>query len=67
MTTAKPEPLDDYDDSDHEGRDEPVACEKCGGRGTYSDCIDDLCHGAEECIHGDDATCSRCGGTGEER
>lgn len=55
-------PEDEYDDMECE----PVHCEKCGGSGLYADCCDDLCHGNEECIHGDDSTCSRCGGSGRE-
>jgi len=31
----------------------------------FSLCPDDLCHGEEECIHGDDATCRRCQGEGD--
>ena len=42
-----------------------MTCLRCGGSGLYSDCIDDLCHGNEECIHGDDPTCRECGGEGE--
>jgi hypothetical protein len=42
-----------------------IMCPKCWGSGFFADCIDDLCHGQEECIHGDDATCSLCHGEGE--
>jgi hypothetical protein len=42
-----------------------VGCDRCGGSGFSSDCIDDLCNGREECIHGDDATCRACQGEGE--
>ena len=28
-------------------------CYECGGRGWKVVCIDDLCHGQDECIHGD--------------
>jgi len=31
----------------------------------YSTCPDDLCHGEEECIHGEYATCPECDGEGE--
>jgi hypothetical protein len=43
---------------------EEVSCPKCGGGGYFSDCWDDMCHGNEECIHGDDSTCSACHGEG---
>ena len=44
-----------------------VSCWQCGGEGARgSACIDDLCHGEEECIHGDDAqiVCDICRGKG---
>ncbi len=28
-------------------------CYECGGRGWIVRCIDDLCYGQDECIHGD--------------
>ena len=40
-------------------------CWKCDGSGLFADCFDDLCHGREECIHGDPAICSECQGDGE--
>lgn len=40
-------------------------CWDCGGRGWKITCPDDLCHGQDECIHGDRAarcwTCNRDG------
>lgn len=27
---------------------------RCDGSGEYVICIDDMCHGSGECIHGDD-------------
>lgn len=40
-------------------------CYDCGGRGWKVVCIDDLCHGEDECIHGDPPvpcrTCNRKG------
>ena len=49
-----------YEDDDGE----EVTCMKCGGSGFFADCFDDLCHGEEECIHGDDTTCTECHGNG---
>lgn len=28
-------------------------CNECGGRGYVVRCIDDMCHGQDECLHGD--------------
>jgi hypothetical protein len=39
---------DEYDD-DYEGD----GCYNCGGSGWIITCIDDMCHGAGECMHGD--------------
>jgi hypothetical protein len=47
--------------------DEPYAqgCWRCGGEGWIVICIDDMCRGAGECIHGDGETlCPECGGEG---
>lgn len=44
-----------------------VRCWDCGGEGNQgSACIDDMCHGEEECIHGDSdlIACSICRGAG---
>lgn len=38
---------DDFDD------DGDAHCSACGGRGFRVTCPDDLCHGQDECIHGD--------------
>lgn len=35
---------EDYDDE---------GCYRCGGKGYIVTCIDDLCRGQDECIHGD--------------
>ena len=41
-------------------------CPDCDGRGFTVTCWDDLCHGQEECIHGDGYTdCNTCDGTGQ--
>ena len=51
---------DDY--GDYEG---PVTCWKCGGDGFLIVCVDDLCHGAGHCMHGDgEALCPECKGDG---
>lgn len=55
--------IDDYDD-DYEGRS---GCFECGGRGYVVRCIDDLCYGQDECIHGDPPTpCSVCNRDGRK-
>lgn len=51
-----------FDAQDGDGEDGPTVCGKCGGSGFFSDCIDDMCHGQERCIHGDDSTCTGCDG-----
>ncbi len=48
--------LDDdefYDDGDG-------YCNDCGGEGWIVTCIDDLCHGAGYCIHGDGMALCHC-------
>lgn len=40
-------------------------CWRCGGEGSKVTCMDDLCHGAGRCIHGDgDEMCRECDGEG---
>lgn len=47
----------------YEGDDD--VCPRCDGRGEMNVCIDDMCHGQEECIHGDGMLiCRLCRGTG---
>lgn len=46
------------DEFDDEFDEAPAAgpnpgCYECGGRGWVVRCPDDLCHGMDECIHGD--------------
>lgn len=42
------------------------SCYNCGGRRYLVTCIDDLCHGQDECIHGDPPTpCPVCNPKGE--
>jgi hypothetical protein len=46
-------------------QDEPC-CYDCGGRGWKIVCCDDLCHGMDECIHGDPPVpCQTCNPKGE--
>ena len=41
-----------------------VTCWKCGGEGAQVDCCDDLCHGQDWCMHGDNSMCPECHGEG---
>ena len=46
--------------------DGPPVCPRCNGEGEIMVCIDDICHGLGECIHGYGyATCPTCNGSGE--
>jgi hypothetical protein len=52
-------------DDDGEYGDNSGCCE-CGGRGWVVRCIDDLCHGQDECMHGDPPTrCWSCNRDGK--
>lgn len=54
------EPEDDFDET------APYACPRCDGSGELLVCIDDMCRGAGECMHGDGMiACPACQGTGE--
>jgi hypothetical protein len=38
-------------------------CQRCGGEGFIVVCIDDMCRGAGECMHGDgEIVCPDCKG-----
>ena len=51
--------FDDFDMGDRED------CDYCRGEGVVVACIDDLCAGEEECIHGDGyGPCPECRGRG---
>jgi hypothetical protein len=51
---------DEQDDDDFGSYD---GCNTCGGEGFIVVCIDDMCRGAGECMHGDgEAPCPECGG-----
>ena len=53
----------DQDDDYFEPKDD---CQRCGGTGRMIVCIDDMCQGSGECIHGDGVEkCEDCKGTGE--
>lgn len=55
---AEPPPLDDYN---HDNEEPMSGCYACGGRHYVVDCIDDICHGQDDCIHGDPPTpCRVC-------
>jgi len=57
---ADPCMCDEMDDDD-----EYYECGRCGGTGEIVTCIDDLCHGEDQCIHGDGyGPCPDCGGKG---
>jgi hypothetical protein len=50
-----------------DGPDDNSGCYECGGRGWIVRCIDDLCHGQDECIHGDPPDpCRTCNPKGEK-
>lgn len=54
--------FDDFDEYDGGER----YCYDCGGRGWKITCPDDLCHGQDECIHGDDPIpCRTCNPKGD--
>jgi hypothetical protein len=49
---------DELDDDEYEYAD---GCNTCGGAGFIVVCIDDMCRGAGECIHGDgEVQCPDC-------
>jgi hypothetical protein len=51
----------DYDHDDYDG--DSGGCNTCGGEGFIVTCIDDMCRGAGECMHGDGETpCPDCDG-----
>lgn len=53
----------DEDEYDHDGEFFIDSCNRCGGAGTIIICVDDMCRGAGECMHGDgEIVCPDCGG-----
>lgn len=54
-------PIDQVEDLYEDYYEDCPYCLECGGRGWVIRCIDDLCHGGDECIHGDPPVrCSLC-------
>jgi len=52
---------DEIDDDDFDGS--AGCCNTCGGAGYVVVCIDDMCRGAGECMHGDgEIPCPDCDG-----
>lgn len=49
---------------DEELGSELMTCWNCGGEGSIVDCVDDLCHGQDWCMHGDNRMCPECHGEG---
>ena len=57
----------DEDETDDDFQDYDIfaseGCQRCGGEGFIVVCIDDMCRGAGECMHGDgERVCPDCGG-----
>lgn len=54
---------DDPDDERFWHDDEGLYCFRCDNKGTIIVCVDDLCRGAGECMHGDgEIICPDCKG-----
>jgi hypothetical protein len=54
------------DGADDDCYDDSTQCHRCDGSGDINICIDDLCHGQDECIHGDGIViCPTCNGSGD--
>lgn len=55
--------IDDDDDFEPYDIYASEGCQRCGGAGYIVTCIDDMCRGCGECMHGDGETaCPDCGG-----
>lgn len=55
--------IQDDDDRWTDDDNDDGTCYTCGGQGLIVTCIDDICRGGGECIHGDgEATCPECKG-----
>ena len=60
---SAPPPGSEFDADWESCDDGPPVCQRCDGQGEIMVCIDDICHGLGECIHGDGyATCPNCKG-----
>ena len=54
---------DEDDDVEVGYFDDDSGCSRCGGQGFIVVCIDDMCRGAGECMHGDgEIVCPDCEG-----
>ena len=52
----------EYDEAEDYG-DEGGYCYRCDNKGTIIVCVDDMCRGAGECMHGDgEIICPDCKG-----
>lgn len=56
--------LHDQDDGEYIEYHDRATCWACGGNGNEIRCCDDLCHGQDWCMHGDNYPCPECGGDG---
>ena len=64
--TAPKQTIEPDEEMWDEESDGPRTCPNCHGEGEYVICVDDLCRGAGECIHGDGMQfCRVCAGSGE--
>lgn len=55
----------DEPEDEREYADDAGYCQRCDGLGVILICMDDMCHGAGECMHGDgEIACPDCGGEG---
>jgi hypothetical protein len=57
----------DFDEDEYDDNDDYYlgtgGCNTCNGEGFIVVCIDDMCRGAGECMHGDgEIPCPDCGG-----
>jgi hypothetical protein len=57
----------DFDEDEQDDREDGYpyedGCNTCGGAGFIVVCIDDMCRGVGECMHGDgERPCPQCGG-----
>jgi hypothetical protein len=55
----------DFDEDEYDDGDYPydAGCNTCMGEGFIVTCIDDMCRGCGECMHGDgESVCPECGG-----
>jgi hypothetical protein len=65
VSVHTPELPHDEPDAEREYSDEFDGCSRCDGSGVILVCMDDMCHGAGECMHGDgEIACPQCGGEG---